>query len=163
MSREVQILNELRKLNKAILIPSIEGIKKTKKRAKKIKLKDLFKADNLNIRINNWLDNLTLDDAINLSAFLMGIYFIYQIVWKMKPKSWWGERLLKKEPIWSPYHWTTRIFIMLGEQATGEGEVMGLDLNCLAISILTAYAVIYRGETIVDYSKKLVQALSLAM
>ena len=64
-----QELVELQKIVK-ILKKQREPIKEARKRAKKIKLKDLLKPENLTERINNFLDKMTADDLMSGVAII---------------------------------------------------------------------------------------------
>ena len=60
-----QELVELQKIKKLL-----EPIKAVRRKAKKIKLNDLWKAENLTERINNFLDKLTADDLMSGTAII---------------------------------------------------------------------------------------------
>jgi len=79
-TQELVELQKIAKLLKKQIEPTLAKVK----RAKKIKLKDLLKPENINERINNFLDKLTVDDAIKGSAFLLLATLIYPFVYNLK-------------------------------------------------------------------------------
>jgi len=66
-----QELIELKKIANLLKKQIEPRIEKARKKAKKIKLKDLLKPGNINERINNFIDKLSLDDALKFSVFML--------------------------------------------------------------------------------------------
>lgn len=144
-----QELVELQKIVK-LLKKQIEPTLAKVKRASKIKLKDLFKPENINERLNNFLDKLTVDDAIKGSAFLLLATLIYPFVYNLKPKGFWenvmkGARFLQ----WIGYIGITPF----------KDEDLEFDFGCLAVSIVTSYIFIYQGGNIGDIARLIIKAM----
>ena len=86
-----QELVELQKIRKSIE----KQVCVVRKKAKKIKIKDLMSAENINERLNAFMDKLTLDDLLQLSAILsvaillkMSIKYTYKLKDYAKILNW---------------------------------------------------------------------------
>lgn len=134
-----QELVELQKIKK-ILKPVEEKIKKTRKRAKKFKLKDLLHGDNVKERLNNFIDKLTLDDLLKLTAFGSLAILIYPFIYALKPKGFWDAVL--KSAMFLGVKWILDLIFIEKPQETE------FDMGCMLVSIITAYLFIYQGGTI---------------
>jgi len=144
--QELVVLQKIEKLLRKQMEPTIAKVK----RAKKIKLKDLFKPENINERLNSFLDKLTVDDAIKGSAFLLLAALIYPFVYNLKPKDFWanvmkGARFLQ---------WIGYIGIIPFKKEDPE-----FDFGCFAVSIVTSYIFIYQGGNIADIARLIIKAM----
>ena len=144
--QELIVLQKIEKLLKKQLEPTLAKVKK----AKKIKLKDLMKPENIVDRINNFIDKLTVDDAIKGSAFLLLASLIYPFVWNLKPKDFW-EGVMQNARFLQIIGW-----ISLTPFKKDELE---FDFGCFAVSIVTAYIFIYQGGNIVEIAKLILKAM----
>jgi len=144
-----QELVELQKIVK-LLKKQIEPTLAKVKRAKKIKLKDLLKPENINERLNNFLDKLTVDDAIKGSAFLLLATLIYPFVWNLKPKDFWANVMTNATFL----QWIGYIGILPWKKEDTE-----FDFGCLAVSIVTSYIFIYQGGNIADIARLIIKAM----
>lgn len=147
---EKQLLIEARKIKK-ILEPAAKKIKRTRGKAKKIKLKDLLHGDNLKERINNFIDKLTVDDLLKLAAFGLLAALIYPYIYQLKPKGFWD--MVLKSSMFLGVKWVLDLFFVEQQQ-----EVK-FDMGCMAVSIITAYLFIYQGGTILDIAKGIIAVL----
>lgn len=147
---ERQLLVEAQKIKK-ILQPVTTKIKKTRGRAKKLKLKDLLKGENLKERINNFIDKLTVDDLLKLGAFVLLATLIYPYVYQLKPKGFWD--LVLKSSMFLGVKWILDLFFIEKPQP------VEFDMGCMAVSIITAYLFIYQGGTIIDIAKSIIAVL----
>jgi len=143
---EKQALVELQKIGK-LLKKQIEPIRK---KAKKVKLGDLLKPENLKDRINNFIDKLTLDDALKLSIFLVLTMLIYPFVWNLKPRNFW-ENVMKNAKF---LQWIGWIAILPFKKEDPE-----FDIGCLSVSLITAYLFIYQGGNILEIAKLIIKVL----
>ena len=139
-----QALVELTKIRKALT----KEAKAFKKKAKKIKLTDILNAENINERINAFIDKLTLEDLLKSTAFISAVIIIYPIAYKLKPRKWWRE-LVKLSIV----GWIEALFM-----ATAPTEIE-FNGNCLLVSIIVAYAVIYQGAELMATARLIVSAL----
>jgi len=144
-----QELVELQKIVK-LLKKQIEPTLAKVKRAKKIKLKDLLKPENINERLNNFLDKLTVDDAIKGSVFLLLATLIYPFVYNLKPKDFWAN-VMKGATF---LQWIGYIGITPFKKEDPE-----FDFGCLAVSIVTSYIFIYQGGNIADIARLIIKAM----
>ena len=120
------------------------------KRAKKIKLKDLLKPENINERLNNFLDKLTVDDAIKGSAFLLLAALIYPFVYNLKPKDFWANVMKNARFLqWIGYIGITPF----------KKEDPKFDFGCFAVSVVTSYIFIYQGGNIADIARLIIKAM----
>jgi len=145
--QELVLLQKIEKLLRKQIEPTVAKVKK----AKKIKLKDLLKPENINERLNNFLDKLTVDDAIKGSAFLLLATLIYPFVYNLKPRDFWekvmkGARFLQ----WIGY---------IGITPFKPKEELKFDMGCFSVSIVTAYIFIYQGGNISDIAKLILKAM----
>jgi len=138
-------LQKIKKLLKKQIEPAI-------KKAKKIKLKDLLKAENLTERINNFIDRLSVADAIQFLAFTTAIWLVYPIVYRLKPRGWWEDLT----PYVTPFNILGFFILTPIVQAKDKPKFDG---NVLAITIMTTYLFIYHGGTIVDIAKGIISGL----
>lgn len=145
-----QELVELQKIAKLLKKQIEPAIKEAKKRAKKIKLKDIFKGQNLNDRINAFIDKLTLDDALKFSAFGLLVALIYPFVWNLKPKGFW-ENVMKNARF---LQWIGWIGISPFKKEDPE-----FDFGCFAVSVITSYIFIYQGGNIADIARLIIAAM----
>jgi len=145
-TQELVELQKIKKLLKKQIDPVI-------KRAKKTKWKDLFKAENLTERINNFVDRISVADGIQFLAFITGIFLVYPIVYKLKPKGWWA----KLSPYVTPFNLLGFLFLTPIVQAK---DPIKFDGNVLAISIMTTYVFIYHGGTVIDIAKGFIAGLT---
>jgi len=144
-----QELVELKKIA-TLLKKQIEPTLAKVKRVKKIKLKDLLKPENINDRINNFLDKLTVDDAIKGSAFLLLATLIYPFVWNLKPRDFWANVMKNARFL----QWIGYIGITPFKKEDPE-----FDFGCLAVSIVTSYIFIYQGGNIADIARLIIKAM----
>ena len=144
--QELVELKKIVNLLKKQIEPTLIKVKK----AKKIKLKDLLKPENINERLNNFLDKLTVDDAIKGSAFLLLATLIYPFVYNLKPKGFW-EKVMKGARF---LQWIGYIGITPFKKEDPE-----FDFGCLAVSIVTAYIFIYQGGNIADIARLIIKAM----
>jgi len=139
-------LVELKKIRKAV-----EGVRE---KAKKIKFKDLLDPKNINERINAFLDKLTLDDAIKLTAFISAIYLIYPVIYRLRTPEFW-----KSIPPLFPWFWPG-----FGYGPTPEDVETALkekfEVGALAVTMIVAYGVIWKDKEIVAYGNMILSALS---
>jgi len=145
-----QELIELQKIKKIIESQFKPKIVAARKKAKKIKLKDLLKPENINDRINNFLDKLTLDDAIKGSSFLLLAALIYPFVWNLKPRGFW-ENVMKNARF---LQWIGYIGITPWKKKEVE-----FDFGCMCVSIVTSYIFIYQSGNIGDIARMILAAM----
>jgi len=145
-----QELVELQKIAK-ILKKQIEPtIKAARKRAKKIKLKDIFKGQNLNDRINAFIDKLTLDDALKFTAFGFLVTLIYPFIWNLETRGFWKKVMMNARFL----QWIGWISIIPFKK-----EDPDFDLGCFAVSVVTSYIFIYQGGNIADIARLILAAM----
>lgn len=142
-------LVELQKIKKLLQ----KQVKPIIKKAKKTKWKDFLKAENLTERVNNFIDRISVADGIQFLAFITGIFLVYPIVYKLKPRGWWADL----SPYISPFNILGFLILTPIVQAKDPPKFDG---NVLAISIMTTYVFIYHGGTIVDIAKGFVAGLT---
>lgn len=150
MATEKQALVELKKIRKALT----KETKALRKKAKKIKLSELLEPENINERINAFIDKLTLEDLLATSAFTSGIIIAYPIIYRLKTPEWWVEaaRFL-------PFPFKPLIEGLGDIFGTPEYQGLKLDLSCLAVTILVVYMVIYKGANLMTLARLLVGSL----
>jgi len=139
-----QELVELKKIAKLLKKQIEPTIKEARKRAKKIKLKDLLKPENINERINNFMDKLTLDDGLRFISFIFLVGLIYPFVWNLKPRGFW-EGVMKNARFLQIIGW---IAIVPFQKEDPE-----FDMGCFGVSVITAYIFIYQGGNIKEIAK----------
>lgn len=150
MTAEKQALIELTRIRKAL----VKGTKAIKKKGKKIKLSELLEPENINERINAFIDKLTLEDLLAVGAITSGIVIAYPIIYRLKTPEWWVEaaRFL-------PFPFKPLIEGLGDIFGTPEYQGLKLDLSCLAVTILVVYMVIYKGANMLTFANLLVGSL----
>ena len=141
-----QELVELRKIAK-ILKKQIEP---TIKKAKKVKLKDLLKPENLKERINNFIDTLTLADGLQFVSFVLLAGLIYPFIWNLKPRGFW-ENVMKNARFLQIIGWIAIVPF--------KKEEPEFDPGCFAVSLITAYIFIYQGGNIIEIAGLILAAM----
>jgi len=147
---EKQALVELTRIRKALT----KEAKAFRKKAKKIKVTDLLTSENLNERINAFMDKLTLEDLLAMSAFTSGIIIAYPIIYRLKTPEWWVEaaRFL-------PFPFKPLIEGLGDIFGTPEYQGLKFDGSCLAVTIMVVYMVIYKGADMLTFARVLVGSL----
>ena len=146
-----QELVELQKIGKLLKKQIEPTIKAARKRAKKIKLKDIFKGQNLNDRINAFIDKLTLDDALKFGAFSLLVALIYPFVYNLKPRKFW-EKVMKNARFLQWIGW-------IGITPFKPEEELEFDFGCFSVSVITGYIFVYQGGNISDIARMILAAM----
>ena len=145
MATEKQALVELTKISKALT----KEAKALKKKAKKIKLKDLLEPENINTRINTFLDKLTLADGLQFIAFISVISLAYPHIYNIKSKAWWKALAV---PMGLLLGIIPGLIIWFWPE---EEEKVEFDPACFAVTIIVAYAIVYKTETLLGLVAKI--------